>query len=325
MSRRGGSRSGRPPSSAAGRRPTGRPTRGLGKLAVLVGQGPGDRLAIASGPHRERPAGAGVRHDGRVPHAIDELPAHARVERRHQPQPEAREGRREHRDRQEQPSESPLSRVLSHEPLVRHDVGAADLEHSAFRGVEVEPGEEVGDQVLDRDRLGLRPHPARRDHDGQPLDEGSDHLERQAPGAEDDRGAELDGRDAGSGQQAADLLAAREVRRQGASRSEPSEVDDPPHARHVGRLAEARRRPPVRLFEPAPDSHRMDEVVGDIAPGESTVERCRVLDVARHDLDPGSRAVLERLGPPDEAPDVVAASLESGQKPAADIAGGAGQ
>ena len=50
----------------------------------------------------------------------------------------------------------------------------------------------------------------------------------------------------------------------------------------------------------------MDEVVGDLAPGEGTGEGCRVLDVARRDLDPGSRAMLERLGPPGEAPDVVA-------------------
>jgi hypothetical protein len=69
----------------------------------------------------------------------------------------------------------------------------------------------------------------------------------------------------------------------------------------------------------------MDEVVGDIAPGERTLEGCGVLDVARHDLDPGSRAMLERLGPSDQASNVVAASLESGQEPAADIAGGAGQ
>jgi hypothetical protein len=69
----------------------------------------------------------------------------------------------------------------------------------------------------------------------------------------------------------------------------------------------------------------MDEVVGDIAPGEGTLEGCGVLDVARHDLDPGFRAMLERLRPSDQASDVVAASLESGQEAAADIAGGAGQ
>jgi hypothetical protein len=38
-----------------------------------------------------------------------------------------------------------------------------------------------------------------------------------------------------------------------------------------------------------------------------------------------SRAVLERLGPPGEAPDVVASGLESGQEPTADVAGGAGE
>jgi hypothetical protein len=69
----------------------------------------------------------------------------------------------------------------------------------------------------------------------------------------------------------------------------------------------------------------MDEVVGDIAPGEGTVEGCRVLDIARHDLDPGSCTVLERLGPSDQAPDVVTRALESGQEPTTDVAGGAGE
>jgi len=69
----------------------------------------------------------------------------------------------------------------------------------------------------------------------------------------------------------------------------------------------------------------MDEVVGDLAPGERTLEGCRVLDVPRHDLDPGSCTVLERLGSSGEAPDVVARGLESGQEPTADVAGGAGE
>jgi hypothetical protein len=69
----------------------------------------------------------------------------------------------------------------------------------------------------------------------------------------------------------------------------------------------------------------MDEVVGDIAPGEGTVEGGRVLEVARHDLDPGSHTVLQRLGPAGETSDVVAGGLEGSQEPAADVPGGASQ
>ena len=69
----------------------------------------------------------------------------------------------------------------------------------------------------------------------------------------------------------------------------------------------------------------MDEVVGDIAPGEGTVERCRILDVARHDFDSGSGAVLEHLGPAGEASDMMTGDFESGQEPATDVAGGARQ
>ena len=69
----------------------------------------------------------------------------------------------------------------------------------------------------------------------------------------------------------------------------------------------------------------MDEVVGDIAPGEGAGEGCPILDIARHDLDPRSRAMLKRLGSSGEASHVVAGGLESRQEPATDVPGGASQ
>ena len=72
--------------------------------------------------------------------------------------------------------------------------------------------------------------------------ERADDLEREAAGADHDRGAELDRLDAGGGEQAPDLLAAREMRRQVGARAEPAEVDDPPDARVAGGLGEDRRR-----------------------------------------------------------------------------------
>jgi len=71
----------------------------------------------------------------------------------------------------------------------------------------VERSEEVGEHVPDRDRLGARAHPARRDHHRQALDKRAEHLERGAPRADHDRGAELDGRDPRFAQDTADLLA----------------------------------------------------------------------------------------------------------------------
>ena len=40
--------------------------------------------------------------------------------------------------------------------------------------------------------------PARRHHNGEPLDQGPDHLEREAAGTDNDRGSEFDDLHAGA-------------------------------------------------------------------------------------------------------------------------------
>jgi hypothetical protein len=69
----------------------------------------------------------------------------------------------------------------------------------------------------------------------------------------------------------------------------------------------------------------MNEVIGGLAPGQGVVEGRAVLDVARRDLDLRARAMLERLGPPSEAADVVACGHEGAEEAATHVAGGAGQ
>ena len=53
---------------------------------------------------------------------------------------------------------------------------------------------EVGQHVVNGDRLRGRRDPPRAHHHGQPLDECLDQLEGQAAGADDDRGTKLDDR-----------------------------------------------------------------------------------------------------------------------------------
>ena len=78
--------------------------------------------------------------------------------------------------------------------------------------------------------------------------------------------------------------------------------------------------------EPAPNSHRMDEGEATSHPARARSSDAGILgDVARHDFDSGSGAVLEHLGPAGEASDMMTGDFESGQEPATDVAGGARQ
>ena len=275
----------------------------------------------------EEPAGRVVPHDGRVADALDQLAPDARVDRRRQAEPQARQAGRQHGHRDQPAFQAPLRRVLPHEVAVRHLVGAADLHGAPLARVQVEGGEQVGDEVLDRDRLRLRLHPAGADHDGQALDERPDELERQAPRAEDDRGAQLDDRDARGGpEHVARLLPAAEVGREARSRlAEAAEVDDLPHPRGAGRLAEVPGGEAILLLERGARRHRVNQVVRRVDARERRVERLAPQAVARDDLgargDPGGQA----LRPPGEAAHAVAALRERAQEPAADVAGRARQ
>ena len=121
----------------------------------------------------------------------------------------------------------PLSRVLAHQVAVARAVPTANLEHLVRVAGQVERGDEVGEQVIDADWLRLGAHPARADHHGEPLDQGPDHLEREAARADDDRGAEFDDRHAALAQRLAGLEAALQVLAQRAIVvGESAKVDD---------------------------------------------------------------------------------------------------
>ena len=103
-------------------------------------------------------------HDGLVGHALDQLASDC--------------GRKgvtslSHRlDRRgvntglgiEHAAQTALVRVLAHQLPVRRDIRSADLEDLAALLLEVEGGDEVGDQILDRDRLRPCLDPAGGDH-----------------------------------------------------------------------------------------------------------------------------------------------------------------
>jgi hypothetical protein len=136
------------------------------------------------------------------------VPPDAAVDRRDQREPERREPRRQHRHRHDHPAQAHLARVLAHQIPVGDRVGAANLDHLALLALEIEHGLEVGDHVLDRDRLHLDARPARRDQHEQPVRQGADDLEGEAAGADDDRRAQLEGLYTRRAQDLADLVPA---------------------------------------------------------------------------------------------------------------------
>ncbi len=269
--------------------------------------------------------GGGVAHDGLVAQALDQLASDARVHGRHQPQPQARQMRGEDGHRDHRPPQAALAGVLAHQLAVGHAIGAADLDHAAALHVEVGRLQQVLDGVLDRDRLGARVHPARRDHHRQPVDQGADHLERHAPGADHDRRAQLDGGDPRGREGGAHLLAARQVVRQAGSVAEPAQVHDAAHPRRARRGAE-RGRPvaigPAVVLAPA---HRVHQVVGRVDPLERRRERGGIAHVAGHDLGlrRGARRELGRA--PAHAAHPPAGLLEAAQQAPAHVAARSGE
>ena len=179
-------------------------------------------------------------------------------------------GRRE----DEEPPPPRHGRELAHELLVGQRL-QPDRVVDLARGLPVRgQAHEVGDEVAEGDRLAARSHPARRDHDRQVVDEVADHLERSRAGPDDDAGAQLG--HGHRGRRAAARRSSRpraQVRGRLALRLQPAEVDDAPHARALGSLAERRRGAAVELREASPRRHRVDEVVRDLDAVERDVER----------------------------------------------------
>jgi hypothetical protein len=116
----------------------------------------------------------------------------------------------------------------------------------------VEGGQEVPHQVGHGDRLRLDRDPARRDHDRQAFHEGADHLEGEAPRADDDGRPEFDGRHPAGAQNLAHFLPALQVGGEPAAAiPQASQVDealDPGVSRGLPKMA---RRPAVLLVKGA--------------------------------------------------------------------------
>ena len=210
-----------------------------------------------------------------------------------------------------------------HQLAVTHLVRAADLEDRVSLLFEFQSVDQVRDHVLDGDGLGRRTDPLRSDHHRQLVHQRPDQLERQRARADHDGSPELDGRRPLGRQDVADLLPAREVRRELAL-AESTEVDDPPDSPLPRGAGEVARAGAVLLLEVAGRPHRVHEVVGGVNPPQGGGEGLGVQDVPPYDLRVGSKAAREVLGTARQTAHPVAAGFESRDQPAADVTARAG-
>ena len=125
---------------------------------------------------------------------------------------------------------------------------------------------QIRQHVADGDGLHARVDPFGRDHDRQAFGQVTHHLERDAPRADDDGGAELGDGDARARQRLAGLLPRGQVPRHPlAPRPESAQIDDVPDPSGAGGLREVLGGQQVAVFEARfGGPHRMDEVVGGV-------------------------------------------------------------
>ena len=102
-----------------------------------------------------------------------------------------------------------------------------------------------------------------------------------------------------------------------------SEVDDAPHPAPPRRLPEVARRLPVLRFEIVARSHRVDEVVGHLAPLERRPERFGIQDVGLDDLRGRSDPRRESRASPGQTAHQPAVCFKQAPEPASNVAGGA--
>ena len=257
--------------------------------------------------------------------AVDQRPDEADLDRCHERDPVGGEAWREHGhgDHLGRPAPERLCRPADH-VTVREDVGAAELDLRRCV-VELPDVRERRRDVGDRDRLGARVEPARRDHHRQPLREVTEHLERGAALADDHRRPHVDQLGHPLGEQRGDLVAGAQVLRR-AGVAEAAEVDHAPHARVARGLAEVHGGLAVARREAlaaGAAAHGVDEVVG----GAHAVERGRKAGalerVALPHVDLGGEP--RAGGVADERAHPPAAAQELVQHVRSDVAGGAGE
>ena len=188
------------------------------------------------------PGGGALRDDHLLLEAVDQRAHQADVDRRDERDPVRGQPRGQQRHRyHDRVAAAHDGRGARDHVAVGEHVGAAELDLGR-RLRQLGQGGQRARDVGDRNGLGARVQPARRDHHRQPARQVAQHLERGAAGADDHRRAHVDEPGHALAQQLRDLVARAQVLG-GRVVAEPAEID---HALDAGVARRPRRssRPP---------------------------------------------------------------------------------
>ena len=295
------------------------PARNHGVLPVRFDRG-ADRVFEPQSRSRHQALQLVVVRDEIVLEALDQRLRDADGHGRHQAQPVRRQARRQHRDRHDPRGASDQVAVAAHDRFVRHGVGAAGIERLARRVVDVGDRDQVGEQVVERDRRRDRLHPARRHHDGQVIDQVADDFVRGGAGSDDHAGAQFGHRDAAGTQDVTGFGARAQMFRAGVGGDQPAEVDDAPDARRGRCRPEVARCFAVQCTEAAACGHRMHQVIGDVDALQRGGERLRLQGVGGDARHVGPAAGLEHLDVAGGRADALACGQQARHQVGADVA-----
>jgi hypothetical protein len=212
-------------------------------VAIGPVEGEPQRPRVGERLQTERAGRLRVADDDLVAEALDERSGDGRGHRRDEAHPVG-EARCHDRHRDHQAPQAAQPGVRSHHVAIGQHVGATDLDDARDLGVVGRP-DQVVEHVADADGLAARGHPAGGDHDGQPLGEMAEDLERGAAGADDHGGAELGDGHAVRGQLGARRVAAGQMVRQArgvVTETAEEDMRDTPAAAAAREKARAARR-----------------------------------------------------------------------------------
>ncbi len=252
--------------------------------------------------------------------ALDQRLRDADRDRRHQAQPVRRQTRGQHRHRHDQRVASYQVAVAAHDRFVRHGVGATGIEDLARRVVDVGDRDQVGEQVVERDRRRDRLHPARRHHDGQVIDQVADDFVRGGAGPDDHAGAQFGHRDTARTQDVTGFRARAQVFRPGVRGDQPAEIHDAAHPGRGRGRPEIARRFAVQCTEAAACGHRVHQVIGDVDALQRSCERFWLQGICGYARHAGPAAGLEYLEVAGGRADAPACGQQARHQVGADVA-----
>ena len=174
---------------------------------------------------------------------------------------------------------------MPHHFFVTEEIRAARIQYLALSLGQFGNADQIGQQIIQRNRRRAGLHPFRRDHDRQVINQVANHFVGSRTGADNDGGANFDHRHRAGPQALAGIAPREQMLGTGAFRNDAAEIDDTldaGHSRRNGKIAGCFN---IQLAEMPATGHRMHQVISDADPGQSFAQRFRLECIGFDNLD----------------------------------------